>query len=137
MAQRCFQKCRSGAPLSVAQKCCSEVSLRSVARECPEVFSVDQKCRSGLSLKSVGYTCVCGCVCSEVSLKCRLEVSIRSVAQKCRSEAPLRRAKVSLTDIAHCSEVSLRGVAMYKCRWNRCSGVPHRSVADVCVLKCG
>ena len=34
VAQSCFHKCRPGVPFSVAQKCCPEVSLRSVAGEC-------------------------------------------------------------------------------------------------------
>ena len=57
-----FSECRSGAPLSVAQKCCSEVLLRSIA----------QKRRS--------HVCVCVCVFAQ---KCCSEVLIRSIGQSC------------------------------------------------------
>ena len=82
-------KCANG---SLGQKCCSEVSTRSVARIEVLLRSVAQKCRSeGLlstvaqqrhsevSLRGVAQICVIMCVCVEVSL----ESSLRRVAQEC------------------------------------------------------
>ena len=97
--QRIAQRSEICVEMSIA----GEMWLRSVAHRC------FQKCRSGAPL-SVAQKC-----CSE----CRSEVSLggRSFDQKCRSEVsirsevPLRRARVSLTYIAHCSDVSLRGIA--------------------------
>ena len=91
-------KCGSDVSLSVAQKCAqrcrSEVSLKSVAhkrrlymcaRVCSEVLlgSADQKHRSGMLLRTVGQRCRSeGVDQPEVSLKC--------VAQKCQSKVLLR-----------------------------------------------
>ena len=108
------QKCGSTAGVAYmcvcafAQKCCSEVLIRSI----------DQKCCSELSLRSVIQQC-----CSELSLRSvdeerGSEVLIRSVAQNCRSEVWIRSvdpkcgsSEVLVRIAQKCySEVSIRSV---------------------------
>ena len=121
VAQRCFQKCRSGVPLSVAQKCSPEVSQRSVTWECR---SKDMCVECRASLKSVANMCVCVCVAQ----KCLSKVLLRGVDQKCCSEVSIRRVSLRsvIKSVAQGYRSLLRGVAQ-KCR----SGVSHLSATSL------
>ena len=101
---------------SVAQKCCSDVSLRNLVRSVDQKCCSDQKCGSDVLLRSVNQKCG-----SQVSFKSVSEVSVESVAQKCRAEGSNRTVsrsfdqecapKVLLRGVAPCSEASRRCVA--------------------------
>ena len=94
-------------------------------RECRNIARiVAQECRS-----EVSHT-TCGCVCAQVSPKCRsglcVGVLLRSVDQKCRAECC---SEGSVIEVSICrSEMLLRSVA----ETCRCLEVSIRSVAKEC-----
>ena len=131
------QQCRIS---SVAEKCCSEVSVGSVAQQCgSEVLtrSVDQKCRSEVLLTSVDEQCGSEALlpqrcCAEatVVLKYRSGVRIRSIDQvllRTVDRGVGQRCRSAVSNQQCCSEVCVRSVAQ-KYR----SEVSIRSVARNC-----
>ena len=96
------QEFQSEMSISVDQKRCSEVSLRSAGQEC----------RPGVLLRS------------RVAQKCRAEVLLRSVAQKCWSDVPLTCLREC------CSEAPLTSVAQNCCP-NRRSEMCRSKVSEV------
>ena len=95
--------------------------LRSVAQEYRS--EVTQKCRSEVSIRGADQKC-----CSKVLS----EVSIKSVDEKRCSEASVRSVAVSFRSECRlhvCAQVLLKGVTGIA----RCSGVSLRSVAEICV----
>ena len=93
-------------PQKCCQKCGSEVLLRTrTVDQIRWIRRVAQKCQSEVSLKSVAQKCQSKVLLRSVAQKCRTELLLGSFGQKKCDQ------KVLLRGIAHCSEASLRSVA--------------------------